>query len=102
MSLSIKLADKNAAPRKYTVRLHFLEPNATQPGERVFAVRLQGQPALAALDVVQEAGGQNRSLVKELRGIEVTDKLVVDLTPDASAQIKASVLSGVEIQAEGW
>jgi hypothetical protein len=84
------------------LRLHFLEPGANQPGERVFSVNVQGQPALVALDVVKGAGGPNRSLVKELRGIEVQERLVIELTPDPSAKIKASVLSGIEVQAEGW
>ena len=40
------------------------------------AYSVQGQPALVSLDVVKEAGGPNRSLVKELRGIEVTDEVI--------------------------
>lgn len=101
-SLEIKLADKNAAPRKYTVRLHFAEPNDVQPGQRLFAVRLQDRTVLPALDVAQEAGGRNRSLVKEFSDIEVKDRLVVELTPDATAKLQSAVLSGIEIQAEGW
>ena len=101
-SLAIKLADKDAAPRKYTVRLHFAEPEDVQPGERVFDVSVQGRMALRGLDVVQEAGGSNRALVKEFSGIEVKDRLVVELTPDAAKAIPSAVLSGIEIQAEGW
>jgi outer membrane protein assembly factor BamB len=100
-SLSVKLAGKEAAPRKYTVRLHFLEPDDVRAGERIFSVRLHGKLAFNGLDVAKEAGGQNRSLVKEVRGVEVADKLMIDLVPDPSARIKASVLSGVEIVAEG-
>ncbi|MCI0360564.1 MAG: malectin, partial [Planctomycetaceae bacterium] len=101
-SLSIKLADKTDAPRKYTVRLHFMEPDDVQPGERVFSVKVQGQPAVSALDVVREAGGRNRSLVKEIAGVEVSDWLEIELAADAQAKVPASVLSGVEIVAEGW
>jgi outer membrane protein assembly factor BamB len=101
-SVSVKLADKNASPRKYTLRLHFMEPDVTQPGERIFSIRVQGRPAVAAFDVVKEAGGRNRSLVKELPGIEVADKLVIELLPAGDAQMPASVLSGIEVQAEGW
>ena len=102
ISLSITLAGKISAKREYTLRLHFLEPDDLQPGERVFSVRVQGQPAIAAIDVAQEAGGQNVALVKELRGVEVSDKLVIELLPHAGTKMPASVLSGVEIQAEGW
>jgi outer membrane protein assembly factor BamB len=101
-SLQISLANKDAAPRKYKVRLHFMEPDDVQPGERVFDVSLQGRAAIAAIDVVKEAGGRNRSLVKEISGVEVTDRLEIELTPEASAKLQAALLSGVEIQAEGW
>jgi outer membrane protein assembly factor BamB len=101
-SISIKLAEKDAAKRKYSLRLCFAEPDPVQPGERVFSVRVQGQPALTALDIAKEAGGPNRSLVKDLPGIEAADRLVIELAPDASSTVRASVLSGIEIQAEGW
>jgi len=101
-SLSIKLADNGASIRKYTVRLHFLEPDDVEPGERVFSVTVQGKPAIERLDVVKAAGGRNRSLVKEIRGVEVKDRLVIDLAADPASKQQATVLSGVEIQAEGW
>ena len=101
-SLSIKLDEKGESTRKYTVRLHFAEPDGVQPGERVFDVRVQGKPALVALDVARESGGQNRSLVKEIAGVEVSDRLVIQLAPDKNAKEQAAVLSGLEIQAEGW
>jgi outer membrane protein assembly factor BamB len=101
-ALRIKLADGDKQPRKYTLRLHFAEPDEIQAGERVFAVNVQGQPAIAALDVMKESGGQFISLVKEIRGVEVADELTIELAPAASSKLQASVLSGIEIQAEGW
>jgi outer membrane protein assembly factor BamB len=100
-SLRIKLAD-DKLERKYKLRLHFAEPENVQAGERVFSVSIQGQPAWPALDVTKEAGGRNRSLVKELNGVQVGDELVIEMTPAASSKLQASLLSGVEIQAEGW
>jgi hypothetical protein len=79
-----------------------MEPDEAKPGQRVFSVRVQGGPAISDFDIMQEAGGPNRSLVKELRGIEVQDKLVLDFAPAANAALPASVLSGNEILAEGW
>jgi len=87
-------------PRTYTVRLHFVEPDAARPGERVFAVALQGQTVIEALDVTAEAGGPRRPLVKEFRGIEVSDDLIVELTPAANASRPETVLCGVELVAE--
>jgi outer membrane protein assembly factor BamB len=101
-SLQITLANKDTAKRKYIVRLHFMEPDDVQPGERVFGVSLQGHPAIASLDVAKEAGGRNHSLVKEIAGVEVTDRLVIEFAPEAGAKVQATLLSGVEIQAEGW
>jgi hypothetical protein len=101
-SLIVKLAEAGTAPRNYKVRLHFLEPDDLRPGERVFSVSLQGKRVLSSFDVVQDAGGRNHSLVKEFGGIAVTDDLVIELAPDPTAKVRAAVLSGIEVQAEGW
>jgi hypothetical protein len=101
-SVRIRLADSGRTSPKYTVRFHFMEPDLVSSGERVFDVRVQGKPAIAALDVVNETSGRNRSLVKEVSGVEVADELVVELIPSATAKYRDSLLSGIEIQAEGW
>jgi hypothetical protein len=101
-SFRIKLGDEGSEPRTYTVRLHLMEPDEVAPGERTFAVRMQGEQVLEALDVVAEAGGRQRALVKEVRGVKVADELVIKFSPAPSAVRKESVLSGIEIQAEGW
>jgi hypothetical protein len=86
--------------RAYTVRLVFSEPETVRPGERVFDVSLQGQQVLKALDIVQEAGGADRVLMKEFRGVKVKDTLNVGLTPTAAAREKAAIISGIEVLAE--
>jgi len=101
-SLSVKLGTSDKQPRPYTVRLHFAEPDDVQPGERVFNISLQGKTAVASLDVVKEAGGRHRALVKEFSGVRVGDDLTIRFAPNASAKVPAAVLCGVEIQAEGW
>ena len=100
-SLKIKLGTSDKQPRSYTVRLHFAEPDDVRTGDRTFDVHLQGKQALASLDVVKEAGGRNRALVKQFAGVQVGDDLVIELTPTTS-KLRAAVLSGVEIQSEGW
>ncbi len=100
-SLKVKLGTSDKHPRIYTVRLHFAEPDDVQPGERIFNVSLQGKPALMSFDIAKEAGGRNRTLVKQLSGVQVGDELVVELTPTTS-KLRAAILSGVEIQSEGW
>lgn len=84
--------------RGYTVRLHFAEPDLdAQPGERVFGVAIQGEPVVAELDVVAEAGGPLRGIVKEFAGVQVADELTIALTPHTS---RGGVLCGVEVVAE--
>jgi hypothetical protein len=101
-SLRIKLGEAGNKPRKYTVQLHFLEPDEVAVGERVFDVRVQGKPAIQALDIMKETDGRNTALVKTIAGVEVADEFVIELAPQAAARLRESVLSGIEIKAEGW
>lgn len=85
----------NGTKRPYLVRLHFAEPQPNQPGERVFTVQLEGQPAVKDLDIVEAAGGSGKPLVKEIE-IEVTDALDITLSATAGEPL----LSGVELIAK--
>jgi hypothetical protein len=89
-----------AAPRPYTVRLHFLEPDDVKPGERVFDVSLQGTGVLSDFDIMREAGGRNRGLVNEFKGVQAGKELVVKLHPSARAKVAAPILCGIEVVAE--
>lgn len=100
-SLEITLADEKAAPRNYTVRLHFAEPQPLAAGQRVFAVRLQGKVVEEALDVASATGGSLRGLVKEYAKVRCGETLLIELTPLANSEHPA-VLCGVEVLAEGW
>jgi len=46
----------------YTVVLKFAEPNFTEPGQRVFNVKLNNNTALTDFDIFAQAGGQNRAV----------------------------------------
>jgi len=87
-------------PRPYTVRLYFAETEEYEIGRRLFNVSIQGQLVLEAFDVVKEAGGINRPVVKEFTGINVKDDLRITMTP-ATGQA-GPLLCGIEIIAEGW
>lgn len=44
---------------RYDVTLEFVEPDeSVEPGQRVFTVSAEGQPAIEALDIVAAAGGE--------------------------------------------
>jgi len=91
-------AGKDAAPSTCTVRLHFAEPGDAGPGERVFSVRVQDAEALKDFDVVREAGGPGRVVVKELRGVRAAGTLKIALvSPDGR---RAPIICGVEIVRE--
>ncbi len=88
---------KESAKRTFTVRLIFAEPERIAPGERVFDVEVQGRAELKDLDIVKEAGGPLRTLVKEVAGVEIADVLTVRLTPSAHASNRTTILSGIEV-----
>ena len=94
-------AGGSAEVRKYTVRLHFAEPNDARPGQRVVNLRLQGKEVLSGFDVARQAGPAT-AMVKEFTGVEVADKLEVSLAPAAGGTSSGPVLCGIEIVAEGW
>jgi len=101
---TIPLLGKNNGkkPRKYTVRLHFAEPDSLPAGRRIVNIALQDKPCLKEFDIAKAAGGQNKAVVKEFTGVEVTSSLKIKLEgTDAGADNKhIPVLSGIEIVAE--
>jgi hypothetical protein len=92
ITLNLDAKDSQAI-KTYTIRLYFAQPPAISPG--TFSVALQGTIVESALDVPRAAGGVGRSLIKEYRGIQVRDQLVIELKPAAKGN--ATLLSGVEI-----
>jgi len=96
-------------PRPYTVRLYFAEIEEYGIGRRLFNVSLQDRQVLEAFDIIKEAGGANRPVVKEFKGINVKDDLRVTLAPvmdlaipNGTAGQAGPLLCGIEIIAEGW
>ncbi len=77
--LGIPLLQPGDGTSLYRVRLAMNDPDNREPGMRVFDVKLQGRLVSANCDIVKEAGGPNRALVKEFRGVQVTDKLCLEL-----------------------
>ncbi len=94
--LRFRLLDAGQPPASYTVKLYFAEPEDAKPGDRAFAVRLQGKEVLKGLDIVAEAGGHRRALVKEFRGVEVKDYLDIALAPAGGSRLKQPILSGFQ------
>ena len=89
----------NNATGNYTVRLYFAEPDDVAAGERVFEVSLQGKVVLSDFDVVSEAGGARKTIVKSFDDImaDGDGRLVVtfNATGDAGA-----IINGIEVVQE--
>jgi len=89
------------ADKRFTVRLHFAEPDDLKPGQRVFDVRIQGATVLKDFDIIKNAGGTDKAIVKEFKDVLASDAVKVELLPKVPAgQITAStapVLGGVEV-----
>lgn len=84
-------------PGRYTLRLYFLEPQASRAGERVFSVSLQEKPLLADLDVAAEAGGPLKALVKPFADVECGETLELKF----AARVGTPLLCGLELVAAG-
>ena len=100
-SVTLTLGPAAAAERKYTVRLHFTEPEPALPGERVFSVALQGKTVLENLDVAKETGGTYRGLIKEFTGVMIGEELQVTYARAPGTQ-RRPVICGIEVMADGW
>jgi outer membrane protein assembly factor BamB len=98
-SVTLKLASQSGTARSYTIRLHFSEPDEVKSGERVFSVTLQNQTVLKHFDIVKEAGGSHRAVIKEFTGVSAEADVLLKLIPDETSRLKP-VLCGMEVVAE--
>jgi len=98
--LAFQLIGKGQSSANYTVRLYFAEPRDVAPGDRVFDVSLQNNVVLKDFDIVKEAGGPRKALVREFKGIKVTDSLVVGMAPADRSRVKEPILCGIEALVE--
>lgn len=80
--------------RSFTVSLYFAEPEAIGPGERVFSVRLQGAEVLTDFDIIEEAAGLNRGVVRTFEGVRIANALEVEFIAKTG---KPALVCGVEL-----
>ncbi len=96
-SLTVDLGNDKGRTRRYTVALTFLEPDGVNKEARLFDVALQGKTVLTRLDVVAEAGGPRRPLVRTFE-VDIERELTITLTPFQKADVPETLLSGVEVK----
>jgi len=85
-------------PGVYTVRLGFI-PSSTH---RKFSVKLQDKTVLDNLDILKEAGNLNLAVIKEIKGVNVTNFLKLELVPaNANPDFKnAPAINFIEVMRE--
>ncbi len=100
-SLVLLDGEKDKSKKRYTVRLHFSEPDNVRPGQRVFNVKLQGKPVLVNFDILKEAGKKHTALIKEFKNIEARDVMMLEMIPKSAANATSTpIISGMEVIAE--
>lgn len=83
-------------PGEYQVRLYFAEADSAvreSPSERLLGIRLQGRVVANRFDIVEQAGGTMKGIVKTFGGIQVENDLTLELTSSNGR----TVISGIEI-----
>lgn len=95
----IPLIGPGQKPDVYSVRLGFAAMEGDQPGQRIFDVKLQGKTVLKSFDPVASAGAAMKAVVMDFDNVAVTDNLVLELIPAATAsdELHQPVLSSIEI-----
>ena len=85
--------------RPFTIRLHFAELDDVKVGQRVFNVKIGDQVVLKDFDVVKEAGGTRKALVKEFKSVRVGPSLSIEFIPVSKELKKENVpiLSAIEV-----
>lgn len=84
---------QDLVPGQYIVRLLFAELNNQEVGARVQNISLQDRVVLSNFDVLAEAGGSMRGIVKQMEQIAVDGSLKLDL----SATKGKTLISGIEV-----
>ncbi|MBA4387900.1 MAG: hypothetical protein C0404_07955 [Verrucomicrobia bacterium] len=79
-----------------SVKLHFAETEGATVGQRVFNVKLQGNTVLSNFDIVQQAGGANKAIVREFTGLTITNEVRLELVPVTGQ----TLISGLEVDGE--
>jgi outer membrane protein assembly factor BamB len=93
--LSLPLRGKDDGPADYDVTLYFADVENDAAGRRAFDVKLNSRPVAENFDIVAEAGGGKRGLVRTFKGVNVADKLTIELVPKSADQ--APILNALEI-----
>ena len=88
-----------SSPRPFTVKLYFAEVDNMAKGQRVFDVTLQGKVVCQDFDITAETRGSGACLMREFKGILITDTLSVAFIAKHD-QAARPLICGIELIAE--
>jgi outer membrane protein assembly factor BamB len=99
---TIPLAGPADGTARYTVRLAMAELEYDAAGQRVFDIKIQDKLVAKDVNIFQEAGGRNKPLIKEFRGIDASEQLTIELVPKAAnpEPSQMPILQGIEVVRE--
>jgi len=83
----------------YNLRLGFNAPLGDRAEQRVFSIKLQDETVLKNFDIIKEAAGANKVVIKEFNGIKVENVLAVELvSKDSNPTIsQAPIINFIEV-----
>jgi len=88
-----RLVIKDLRPGRYLARLFFAESEALGRKHRLQDIKIQGRNVLENFDLINEAGGVMRGVIKEFASIEVESDFTLELT----AANGKTIISGIEL-----
>jgi hypothetical protein len=77
----------------YRIRLHFIELVYAAPSARIFDVLVNQAPAFRDVDIVREAGGAGRPLLKETQAQVRNGRLTIAFLP----KVREAKINAIEI-----
>jgi uncharacterized cupredoxin-like copper-binding protein len=84
--------------KQVTLRLYFAEQDAeAKKGQRVFGVSVNGKDLLSEFDVMKEAGGARKLVMREFRGVAMG---AGGVKLEFASSVGEPIISGVEVIAE--
>jgi hypothetical protein len=96
-SCEVALRSADDKPAKYTVKLYFAQLNDCVPGEILCDVKLQGVVVAKGVDIATESGSDSNVLVREFKGVEVSQNLLLEIVSNGKTLPQ---LSAIELQQE--
>ncbi len=92
-SVLISVGKPESETRTFDLKFYFAEPTPELAKARKFGLFVQGNKVLEDFDLMAEAQGARRGVVRTVKGVRAKEKIIVDFEANSSVPL----LSGIEI-----